>query len=204
MAKAKHDSELQVLLLKGEWKSALLQCEEYELELASSSEATNPANAPNYGVQLLLYYLVNDLSNARFLWKRITSQHKSGKPELAAIWQIGQALWSKKYDDIYKTLNGFAWTEPHKTLVAALLESFRRQTFVLLSKSFVAISVPDAAAYLGIPEAETLKVAATSGWAHDSQTNFLSPKPVSEQKEQGTGLTQLQQLTEYFCYLESN
>lgn len=49
-----------------------------------------------------------------------------------------------------------------------------------------------------------LKVATNNGWIYDSKTNFLTPKPPSTDKQQNTGLPQLQQLTDYFTYLESH
>jgi len=193
MAKAKHEKELQEFILSKNWTKLVNSCEEYELE---------PSDVPNYGVHLLSYYFVGDMDNARFLWKRIPISVKSTKPEFLAIWKIGQALWGKKYADIYATTNSFTWTEPHKTLIGLFLDSFREKTFNLISRAYTAISLSDASVYLGLPSELILKSASERGWGFDKSTNILSPVAITQLKEQSTSLTQLQQLTDYFCYLE--
>jgi len=195
--KAKHEQELQQFILSKEWKKALVSCEDWELDAAQEG------GVPSYCPQLLLYYLTNDVVNARFLWKRIPSSFKSGKPELTAVWKIGQALWTKNYEEIYKAIHGYQWNEPQKTLVQSFLDSFRVNTFLLLSKAYQVISVADAAVYLGFSQADVVKHTTQQGWIHDASNNLLAPKRLVETKDQSTSLVHLQQLTEYFCFLEN-
>jgi len=204
MAKAKHDADLNVVLSKQEWDRAANMCEEYELDFASSSEPSNSNNIPNYGIHLIIYYFTNNLNNARFLWKRIPVSVKSSKPEYAAIWAIGKSLWARDYPAIYKSLTAFNFTEPHKGLITLFQANFRQHTFQLLSRAYTAIGVDDAAIFLGLPVADTVKLATQHGWAHDSKSNVFTPKVSSENKNQGTGLPQLQQLTDYFTFCNSD
>jgi hypothetical protein len=90
---------------------------------ANATDTSAPQ--PFYGAQLAVYIIMNDLNNARFLWKRIHPDIKKvsfapsglvfsfcsfpllgadcspqGNPELAAIWRIGQNLWTRNYDQV--------------------------------------------------------------------------------------------------------
>jgi len=200
-AKAKHDQETQQSFTVKDWKKIIYLCEEFELEAAL--EAGNIQTTPNYGIHLLAYLLVNDLNNARFLWKRIPTQIKSANHELAAIWKIGQTMWTKNYPEIYKAIVGFNWSDAHIPYIQVLAESFRNNVFHLLSKSFTIISVDDASTYLGLTPQNTIQLTTQNGWLHDANTNLLTPKPIPDGKQQSTSLVHLQQLTEYFCYLET-
>jgi len=197
--KTKYEQEIATSISGKDWKKLASICEEFELDVAA--EVSNVA--PNYGVHLLAYLLLNDQNLARFLWKRIPSSVKSSKPEYSAIWKIGQAMWTKNYPEFYKALVGFNWTDAHRTLVQQLGESFRNTTFMLLSRAFTLISPQDASVYLGLTQADTLKLTGQQGWVLDQKTNMIKTKPIPTGQQEGTSLVQLQQLTEYFCYLES-
>jgi hypothetical protein len=49
-----------------------------------------------------------------------------------------------------------------------------------------------------------LKDCVGNGWQYDSSTKLFAPKPVKAAKFEPTGINQLQQLTDYFVYLESS
>lgn len=193
--KPKHDAEAKKYIASEDWNKLLEICEDFEFEVVNDP---NPP-VPNYGIQLLSYLIVGDLDNARFLWKRIPSNIKSAQTNLKTIWKIGQAMWTRNYIEFYKTING-NWDPIHKPLVEALLASFRRKTFFLLSKAYDILSVNDACNYLGLSKQEVIKLASEHGWIHENE--YFRVKPIKEEKIQSTGIKQLEQLTEYFCYLE--
>lgn len=103
------------------------------------------------------FILTFDSNNARFLWKRIPTQVKSSKTELAAIWKVGKSLWNKNYVEFYKNLHPLGSNDTYKALAAALLDSVRQQTFVLLSKAYTTLSVNDASTYLGLAPEELVQ-----------------------------------------------
>jgi hypothetical protein len=82
---------------------------------ADGRQAANldPPVQPLYAHHLLACLLVNDLNNARFLWKRVPAELKKvgASPleshlnaqehgELTAMWKIGQSLWDRNYDQV--------------------------------------------------------------------------------------------------------
>jgi hypothetical protein len=48
-------------------------------------------------------------NSARFLWKSLLQQVKDARPELAAVWRIGQCLWNRDYAGVYAAVQGFEW-----------------------------------------------------------------------------------------------
>lgn len=68
--------------------------------------------------------------NARFLWKRIPADQKDGKCILcgsflilisvAALWEVGKALWMNDYENFYSTLRSTKYPPYHQALVQIL------------------------------------------------------------------------------------
>jgi len=200
--KAKYEKELYEAISKKEWARVAVVCEEYEMDLWSSNEQIDIGTLPHYSVQLITYLILNDLVNARFLWKRIPSPVKSGRPELGSIWTIGKAMWQKNYIEVYKSIRGVNWPDAYKPLLAVLEEVYRSRMITLLSKAYTAISLVDAQILLGLSLQDVQKVASLFGWKIDQGNNICYPQSIQESKVQTTSLPQLQQLTDYVCYLE--
>jgi len=197
--KEKHEQQLALLFTKHDWRKVAACCEEYELYVSSQT-----TDIPDYAVHLASYLLCFDLINARYLWKRIPSSVKSTNIELNGLWKIGRALWLKSYADVYSAIREFSWPEPLKSLVLLLEDSFRKQMFVFISKSYTSILLSDACLYLGLPSDQTVLLATEHGWTYDSTAQMLNPKAMEESKEYSTSLIHLQQLTDYFCALENH
>jgi hypothetical protein len=47
-------------------------------------------------------------------------------------------------------------------------------------------------------------VAVQHGWTHDAATGSVAPRAIVAETRQGASLAQLQQLTDYVCFLEEN
>ncbi|XP_006812830.1 COP9 signalosome complex subunit 8-like, partial [Saccoglossus kowalevskii] len=90
------------------------QCESQELE--SPGGVATPAV---YSKLLALYLLKNDMTNAKFLWKRIPQPIKVGTPELNDIWRIGQKMWLREFPSVYQLLSQ-DWSEGVKPIMQAV------------------------------------------------------------------------------------
>lgn len=60
-------------------------------------------------------------NSARFLWKSTPQEAKDARPELAAVWRIGQCLWNRDYAGVYAAAQGFEWSPEIADFVAAFL-----------------------------------------------------------------------------------
>eukprot|EP01087_Luapelamoeba_hula_P005464 TRINITY_DN15531_c0_g1_i1.p1 TRINITY_DN15531_c0_g1~~TRINITY_DN15531_c0_g1_i1.p1 ORF type:complete len:209 (+),score=31.89 TRINITY_DN15531_c0_g1_i1:36-662(+) len=197
------EQQIHTAIAKGSYHELVIACEDWEHKCAEFSGATK-ATQPYYSVQLLAYYITNDLNAARFLWRRIHKKVRDADPELVAVWGIGQQLYKKaNYGDIYASFHAYNWSAPVVPLIQALSESFRQRTFNLIASAYSSISVTDARALLGLgSEADVVALSGRAGWTHEAATNTLVPAAASNSKVQKTGLDQLQQLTEYVVWLE--
>jgi len=76
---------------------------------------------PYWGIQLLVYLILNDLNAARFLWKRIPKKIKDTDAELAAVWGIGKQMWKKNYPEIYAAVQAYNWAPINAQLIQNLV-----------------------------------------------------------------------------------
>ena len=195
-----HDKELKAAIESEDWKKLITSCQDYETD-AAELNSLDDSTVPHYGVQMLGYLLVNDVCNARFLWKRIPAPIKKSDKELGNIWVIGKAMYKGDFAAVYKAISGSGFTGNNKVLAGKLEQSFRRRVVNLISSGYSSISAADTATALGLDEKQTEQAVTAVGWKKSG--NFYTPAPPPSQKTQRVDLVQLQQLTDYFCFLSS-
>eukprot|EP01083_Nonionella_stella_P040810 110622_1 len=192
-------------IIKGQQFQALLRfCENLEVNLFEGYSEKRAATARS--LQMLSYLILNDLDNARFLWKRVEFDERS--EELTALWKIGSALWKQDHESAYDAMSKFDWSEITKPFVAHLRESTRAHMLTLLAKSYSSISLESCTVELGMSREDCdkplhcLSDLISVGWTIEG--NIARPPTI--QPSQDTNIDaqkQLQQLTEYICHLES-
>jgi COP9 signalosome complex subunit 8 len=154
--------------------------------------------------QLLAYYLLQrDLTNAKFLWKRIPMTLKNVNPDLALVWGVGQKMWQRDFPGIYESLKK-EWPEHLKPIMDHLCESTRKRAFELVSHAYSWISASEFAAIMGMSVNESIEAAKTRGWGYDATTQMLTPSKLEEPPEAViTSEQHLRCLTEYVSFLEN-
>nr|GMD92866.1 COP9 signalosome complex subunit 8 [Ipomoea batatas] len=70
-----------------------------------------------YAIHLLGHLYNNDINSARFLWKTIPAAIKEGRPELVAVWKIGQKLWTRDYAGVHEALRDYEWSPEVRDIV---------------------------------------------------------------------------------------
>lgn len=184
-----------------------LECQELE-------SPTGRASAQVYGQLLAIYLLFNDLTSAKFLWKRIPNEIKVVNKELSVIWTVGKLMWKKNYSEIYKTINSCpSWPNHLKNIMKLILESTRQRVTNLIARAYSTITLNDASRLLGLTNEETLELARSQNWSYEPETGFLlinhSDNNIHQNKngqavlglDNGTEL--LEKLTDYIMFLES-
>jgi len=94
------------------------------------------------------------------------------------------------------------WKSATAPLVIWLEESFRQRTLELVSKAYSVITSKALALYLGLSVADATKVAESKGWEVVGDGLF-KPVPVSLDKRQVATKQNMQSLTDYVNFLES-
>ncbi|CAL5027503.1 unnamed protein product [Urochloa decumbens] len=174
-------------------------CDDLLLQVASKGAATDEWP---YAVHLLAHLYLNDLNSARFFWKSLPQEVKDARPELAAVWRIGQCLWNRDYAGVYTAAQGFEWGPDLSDFITAFLESYRKRIFQLLTSAYSTIIVADVAHFMGMSEEDATNYAVQNGWSLDAATKMLTVKKQKVQTNQKLDASKLQRLTECVFHLE--
>uniref|UniRef100_A0A0E0KQM9 COP9 signalosome complex subunit 8 n=1 Tax=Oryza punctata TaxID=4537 RepID=A0A0E0KQM9_ORYPU len=141
-------------------------------------------------------------NSARFLWKSTPQEAKDARPELAAVWKIGQCLWNRDYAGVYTAAQGFEWSPEIADFVAAFLESYRKRIFQLLTSAYSTISVAYVAHFMGMNEEDATNYAMQNGWSLDAAAKMLTVVKPKVKTNQKLDASKLQRLTECVFHLE--
>ncbi|XP_042435416.1 COP9 signalosome complex subunit 8-like [Zingiber officinale] len=175
-------------------------CDDLMLKLAS--RGIRYQDEWPFAIHLLGHVFANDLNSARFLWKSIPLEIKESRPEIVAVWKIGQCLWTRDYAGVYDAIRGFDWSAEITAMVVAFSENYTKKMFQMLNSAYSTISVTDVAHFLGMSEDRAIDYALQHGWKLDSSCKMVivkKPKTVTERK---LDPSKLQRLTEYVFHLE--
>ncbi|KAL3382445.1 hypothetical protein AABB24_002132 [Solanum stoloniferum] len=155
-----------------------------------------------YAIHLLGHIYSNDINSARFLWKKIPAAIKEARPEVVAVWRIGQKLWTRDYVGVHEAIRGFSWSPEVQPFVASFAELYKKRMFELLLSAYSTISTEDSARFLGMNENDATNYVLQQGWALDSASQMLTVKKQAVVTEQKLDPSKLQRLTEYVFHLE--
>ncbi|KAD4179417.1 hypothetical protein E3N88_28008 [Mikania micrantha] len=125
-------------------------CDQLMLQIASQGVAYQ--DEWPYAVHLLGHIYLNDLNSARFLWKSIPISIKESRPEMAAVWKIGQQLWTRNYAGVYDAIRGFNWSAEIQDFVTSFAGKYTKRMLDLLTCAYSTISIQDTALFLGMNE----------------------------------------------------
>ncbi|XP_076041629.1 COP9 signalosome subunit 8 isoform X2 [Oratosquilla oratoria] len=156
-----------------------------------------------YEQLLAIYLFQKDLTGAKFLWKRIPSNAKSGSTELGNIWAVGEHLWRRDLPGVYKALNR-EWSNNVKEIMQAVFEKTRQRAVELVGRAYTSIRAEDFAQLVGMTEEEAVKAAQGYGWGFDEATRMILPTPPTTPPQQPVPSDeQLKRLTDYIAFLEN-
>lgn len=180
-----------------DYASLAKKLENQELESGGASPQV-------YGQLLAIYLLFNDLTSAKFLWKRIPNDVKEANSELSIVWLVGRLLWKRNYPEIYGVINSCSkWPNHLRNIMNLILESTRARAKALISKAYSTILITEASKLLGLSEEETIKMAQELDWSHDSTYLFIKKDESNKSNSKIDGGTELlDKLTHYILFLE--
>ncbi|XP_033182812.1 COP9 signalosome subunit 8 [Bombus vancouverensis nearcticus] len=176
-----------------------------ELEKAELEAPGGVASPQTYAQLLAVYLYQNDLCNAKYLWKRIPADLKSGNRELGQIWVVGQRMWQRDWPAVHVALNA-EWSEDVSDIMAALKDNVRERAIILISRAYSSLGLTVFASMTGLTLEEARRVAIERGWVVDG----TMVQPCKIQKEESNlahevCLTedQLYKLTQFVSFLEN-
>ena len=126
-------------LAPGDPKLLAAYCEDVELDLYHA-ELPPETSAGVRKVQMAAYLLLEQLDAARALWKRLPGEARDD--ELAAMWAVGRAMWTKDHAGVQAALAAFAWSPP---LIGALMARLQGEQLGAAFQQYQAYSLVSAA-----------------------------------------------------------
>ena len=70
--------------------------------------------------------------NAKFLWKRISNEEKTSVPLLGQIWEVGQKLWLKEHNAVFRLIRTTKWPPSIEPYMNCLEENYRQKSLQLI------------------------------------------------------------------------
>lgn len=95
----------------------------FELDLGHI-ELSVEASLFVFKIHLAAYLLLEQLDNARFLWKRLPTEPRDADPELCALWAVGKAMWVKDHAGMQSAITAFSWSPP---LLEMMMQRLQRE-----------------------------------------------------------------------------
>ncbi|OJJ88859.1 CSN8/PSMD8/EIF3K family protein [Aspergillus glaucus CBS 516.65] len=139
-----------------------------------------------YSFFLFSHLLIEELSEARMLTKRIPQNLVANNSLLQNCTILLRAVWQKSHDHIYRYLRGLPWPEPLQPLVQRYEAYFQNKTLEELSYTYEAIRPETAASYLGLDSvaaqqgnSDIIQKFTDCGWKWDGEAKLLHPKPIA-------------------------
>jgi len=186
---------LQTLIAEDNFFKLVSECENFELESSQNGMM------PLYSVHLLGYLIIDDLVNARYLWKRIPDEIKKVDTEICAIWNIGKSLWLEDTVSFYKNIHSYAWENLTSTLVDILKAKYSERTIELLSNAYSIVTLDTICQHLGLSSGDAINLVKSRGW--EEVDGMFKPVPFVQKEGPSPNIKNLQSLTDYVVFLET-
>lgn len=160
----------------------------------------------DYESFLALYLAINDLPNAKFLWKRIPDSIKEHESScLEKIWELGKALIRGKYSTVYDLVDNSEWPPHLVSIMSHLRKALVARNLQLIVKSYSSLRFEDAMKMIGSKtKEELLKLSEAQGWTVCPSFGFIiSRKTGLDEDNQSSNNEQLEKLADYVSFLEN-
>lgn len=139
-----------------------------------------------YSFFFFSHLLIEELSEARMLTKRIPQNLVENNSLLQNCTILLRAVWQRSHEHVYRYLREMPWPEPLEPLVQRYEVYFQNKTLEELSCTYEAIRPETAASYLGLDSAtaqqgnpDILQKFTNCGWKWDGEAKLLHPKPIA-------------------------
>ncbi|KAF7488665.1 COP9 signalosome complex subunit 8 [Sarcoptes scabiei] len=184
------------------YKEMAKNLEHQELK-SSLNETVSPLV---YGQLLAIYILINDLPNAKLIWKRIPKDIKENHKEIVLAWNVGVKIIQRDWAAIYPMIDSVDWPNHLKNIMSCLKESTRERMLISIGKAYSSIKLSDICAALGLDKIETIQKIKTFDWEIDEDGEYVKPKRLIETSAESSQIMMEEltsKLTDFVSFLEN-
>ena len=126
--------------------------------------------------QMLLLIIVEDLAEARFLWRRTAPEVKTPSLELQTVWAVVASLWERNdAPNAVRILVETEWSPNIAPLAAQTLDAVRTREANLIGLVYSCIPLHEVSHALQLSDDQTRVLCADRGWAIDAGGNLVTP-----------------------------
>lgn len=176
-------------------KTLLSHLETLELNYACENKPH-----PYPAAHLLCLLLTNDLSEARFLWRRLPPTCKEDA-STRTTWSLARALWTDSLDQFYSAAN-FAWPPHLSPLVQQLVEQTRNKSIKAIPIGYETISIQLVGKMVGLCAPQVEHLARQVGW--QVEEDYIRVMPQDNDRRAEGAAVELQTLTEQLIRLQTS
>jgi len=185
----------------GDFNGLLSRLEEIELDATDGIPPT-----PVFSCMIATNLILDDVVNAKMVWKRTPYQLKAENPELCQLWRIGVKCWARDYSGLFYELNkNYDWGPQLQPLVTALSAALRDRVLSLVEKSYESVRLTWLSSLLGMTSHDSvMALAADRDWHIEQGYTFplkTSATTTSRNRDNNAD-DALARLTEYVSFLE--
>ena len=125
------------------WALVSQICDEIEFDASTS---------PEHVIQFLTYLLLDQIQEARFLWKRIPEALRT--PEISRAYTLFCCLWHREHANFFQEVQASAevWSPTTRPVAEAMVLAVRERVLDLVSQSFSSIPTIELANMMGVDE----------------------------------------------------
>ncbi|CAM9114155.1 unnamed protein product [Choristocarpus tenellus] len=196
-----YHKHITILLQSGDYSRALQVCEEVEL-LTSSSGGKDDSHWLK--VQMALYYITDDVNNARHLWRRLPMSAKTQGGEVAVLWEVGKCLWVRDMEGAHAQLRGVNWGHEIDPIISLVRRHLVDRQLGLIRGAYSTVPLKRVAAMLGYTTSEAEHECVSRGWTVNIRGEEQVVKPQQERVGQDVQTTpqHLQAMARHITFLE--
>lgn len=156
---------LESALAAADAAEVLRICEESELEAAEEGCAH-----PFPTEHMLSLVVIDDLDEARFLWRRLNTENRS---VTEPAWSLVKAIWRHDRPMFYKCIS-YTWPDSLRPIVALIVSRMRVRMVDLLNLTYSVVSADRLCSLLGVDHSALDSVCREQNWKREGDYIVIS------------------------------
>ena len=165
--------QLHAAIEVSNWALVSRICDEVEFDATTSPEHT---------IQFLTYLLLDQIQEARFLWKRIPEALRT--PEISSAYRLFCCLWHREHANFFQEVQASqeVWSPTSRPVAEAMVLAVRERVLDLVSQSFLSIPTTELASMMGVDGLTAEQAARDRNWTAAGD-GFIRPVVVAQTSE---------------------
>mmetsp|Transcript_28772 Transcript_28772/g.47169 ORF Transcript_28772/g.47169 Transcript_28772/m.47169 type:complete len:234 (-) Transcript_28772:1024-1725(-) len=181
------------------------------VEMVTSNDKLTEAQVGAYHFQLIVYLVLDELTLAKYLCKRVPKEVME-KDTFAAIWNVGCSMWANDAPAVYSKLQSGKWSPLFAPFLQKMEANFRAKQAALITKAYTSIRIDELLnSYLGFKDVQTLNsFIAERGLSNtwlldnaDQPQKITIQKQTEDYQELLNAQRLMAQFTKYVVFMES-